>query len=81
MRLRFNHILCMHRVCPLSEYGPIFKLSTEISGYTAYTPPFTGDDILSCFGFDEGRFSADLLIVAAIGVVGLLLAFGLLKRG
>ena len=64
----------------LSEYGFLFKLSTEINGYPATTPLLSGDNILSCFGFDEDLFDEDLLILAAIGAAGLVLAYGLLKR-
>lgn len=64
----------------LSEYGAVFRLSTVISGFTAYSPWLTGDNILSCFGFDDGRFGADLGLLIAIGAAGLLLAYALLKR-
>lgn len=66
-----------------SAYGDVFMLSTEISGYTAYSPPLSGSDILNCFGFDEGRFEADLGLLAAIGGCGLVVAYGLLlyRRG
>lgn len=69
-------------LCALSfsEYGPVFRLSTVISGYTAYSPWLTGDNILNCFGFDNGRFSTDLELLVAIGAAGLLLAYALLKR-
>ncbi len=65
---------------PISEYGLVFRLSTVISGFTAYSDWFTGDTILTCFGFDDGRFLADLGVLVAIGAAGLLLAYVLLKR-
>lgn len=57
---------------------PTFRLSTEIAGVPAYTPYFTGDEILSCFGFDEERYVDDLGYMVAIGAAGLVLAFALL---
>lgn len=62
------------------EYGAVFRLSTKISGYTAYTPYLTGDNILSCFGFEEARFATDLGLLAAVGAAGLVLAYGLIFR-
>lgn len=62
-------------------YKDIFRLSTEIAGQTVYSPYLTGDHIISCFGFNGGRFAADLWLLAAIGGGGLLIAYGIIQRG
>lgn len=64
----------------ISEYGPVFRLSTVINNSTALSDYLTGDNILSCFGFDSDRFGTDLEYLVIIGIVGLLLAYVLLKR-
>lgn len=63
-----------------SDYGAVFRLSTVINGASAFSEWLTGDNILSCFGFDEDRFSWDLEFLVIIGGAGLLLAYALLKR-
>lgn len=63
-----------------SAYGAVFKLSTKIGDTIAYTDPMTGDEVLSCFGFDGDRYWADLGVLAAVGGCGLALAFVFLKR-
>ncbi|CAM9125191.1 unnamed protein product [Ectocarpus sp. 6 AP-2014] len=62
------------------EYGALFTLTTVISGETASVGPLTGDNILSCFGYENGRFFLDMGLLVAIGGAGLLLAYALLKR-
>lgn len=63
-----------------SEYGAVFRLSTEISGYTTLSPFLSGENILSCFSFNGDRFAIDLVLLAAIGMGGLILSYGLLRR-
>ena len=65
---------------PPSEYGAVFRLSTEIAGNTALSPLLSGENILSCFSFDGDRFAVDVVLLAVIGVGGLLLSYGLLRR-
>lgn len=62
-----------------SAYGYLFKLSTEIGDIVEYSPLLSGDDILGCFGFDEEHFALDIFLLLAIGAVGLVLAFGMLR--
>lgn len=63
-----------------SEYGVVFRLSTEISGNIALSPLLSGENILSCFSFNDDRFSVDIILLAVIGVGGLCLSYGLLRR-
>lgn len=72
--------MCRALLADFSPYGAVFKLSTKIGSVTAYTDPMTGDEVLHCFGFNGGRYFADLGVLAAVGGCGLALAFVFLKR-